>query len=208
MVHHIQRKFDTGAIMFAMENNTPIDLSKSMWENYCNAVEMIVEGILATAAAYKLGLDTDGVRQDLSKPVYHSYPGPDSRPPSYFTPEERQAIKEEALTALPEFLNAHGRISDPDFFVASMVKGIPAQGIPGFVVSKSQDAGQLESAIRGAQTSFNMLRPNGNNGGGNDVTVAEVTLPEKQPMPQRGDQQQQMQGPPPEEAANDHLRHG
>ena len=148
MLHHIQREFDTGAIILTTKNNTPIDLNKSMWENYFTMQDMIVESILAAAAGYKLGLDMNGVKQDLQKPIYyHSYPGTDSQPPTYFNKEKRIKIKEDDKSALDDFINLGGKICDWDHFKQTIF-GNPKTNTLGFVPPNSPISKKLEYKLR------------------------------------------------------------
>lgn len=147
MLHHVQREFDTGAVIFSSKSDKPIDLKLSMWENYFSMQDVIVDSILASAAAYKMGLDLNGVKQDLEHSQYHSYPGPDSRPPSYFSEKERKEIKKNDFLATQEFKKLGGKICSWSHFLKIVVEGDPDTGAPGFVPKNSPAYNRIKNLL-------------------------------------------------------------
>ena len=162
MVHHLEPRFDTGNRILIAQNKVPIDLNKPVWQNYFAMEEMIVKSTLALAAAYKLGLNLKGQEQDLMQTYYHSYPGPDSKPPSYLSERVKQAILENDVPALDDFQRMGGKLCSKEHFY-KIIFGDPETGTPGFVVPGTNIAKRLEERIEEAYEDRRRTK-NGNNG--------------------------------------------
>ena len=157
MIHHIEPRFDTGDRILIAQNKVPIDLGKPVWENYFAMEEMIVKSTLALAAAYKLGLNLKGQEQELQKTTYHSYPGPDSSPPSYMSDEAKKAILENDVPALDDFQRLGGKISSKKHF-HKIIFGDPETGTPGFVIPGTALAARVEERIDEAYSDRKVAR--------------------------------------------------
>lgn len=171
MVHHIEPRFDTGNRILIAQNKVPIDLKKPVWENYFAMEEMIVKSTLALAAAYKLGLDLTGEEQDLMQTYYHSYPGPDSKPPPYLSNRVKKAILENDVPALDDFADMGGVLCSEAHF-NKIIFGDPETGTPGFVVPETEIARRLKIRIDEAYD-YRKTAKNGkhNNGNGEGATL-------------------------------------
>lgn len=140
MMHHVVEEFDQGSVILANRRRTPIDLNKSVWENYHAQEDYIVTQFLALAAAYKLGLPLEGIEQNLNETLYHSYPGKDSQPPRSLP--NWQEIQERDQDALERFTQLGGRIINLSH-MNDLIFGNPEQGSQGFVIPNTRNAAEL-----------------------------------------------------------------
>jgi len=171
MVHHIEPRFDTGNRILIAQNKVPIDLKKPVWENYFAMEEMIVKSTLALAAAYKLGLDLTGQKQDLMQTYYHSYPGPDSKPPPYLSDRVKKAILENDVPALDDFAEMGGELCSEEHF-KKIILGDPVTGTPGFVVPGTSIAERVWERIKEAYQDRKTAKNGAHLNGGSDTPTA------------------------------------